>query len=72
MPREARYTRNQSLFREVNERIVELADTWSVNNLDPICECANIGCTQIIQVPRPHTPPGGVTPYRTPPDVKIA
>ena len=50
-PRETRYERNQSLFREVNERIVELAGTWSVRNFDLICECANTGCTEIIHVP---------------------
>jgi hypothetical protein len=51
-PREARHAKNQALFREVNERIAELAGTWwSGQHLQIICECANTGCTERLDVP---------------------
>lgn len=53
MPRVTRRARNQTLFREVNERIAEL-----LNRLDGeaatqsfICECSRTGCTDMIDVP---------------------
>jgi hypothetical protein len=42
--REERLAENEILFRRVNERIVELPDTWG-GELDLVCECANAGCT---------------------------
>jgi hypothetical protein len=42
--REERLAENEILFRRVNERIVELTDTWG-GELDLVCECANAGCT---------------------------
>jgi hypothetical protein len=50
-PREARYEKNQVLFRELNERIVELAETWGGQEIGIVCECATTGCTELIQVP---------------------
>jgi hypothetical protein len=50
-PRESRFAKNQQLFREVNERIAELAGTWGDQPLGIICECANTGCTEMIEVP---------------------
>jgi hypothetical protein len=43
--REARLAANEDVFRHVNERIVELTDTWG-GELDLVCECADIECTQ--------------------------
>ena len=43
--REERLAANEDLFRQVNERIVELTDKWG-GNLDLVCECANTECTQ--------------------------
>jgi hypothetical protein len=43
--REERLAANEGLFRQVNERIVELTDTWG-GELDLICECANNECTE--------------------------
>jgi hypothetical protein len=43
--REERLAANEDLFRHVNERIVELTDTWS-GELDLVCECASMDCTQ--------------------------
>lgn len=53
MPRDERKAANQALFRDVNERIAELAA-----GLDPagseqafICECSHVGCTASVQIP---------------------
>ena len=50
-PREARFARNQELFREVNDRIAELAAKWAGGPMGVVCECANTGCVQMIQIP---------------------
>lgn len=45
--------RNQAMFREVNERIEELADGFDAGGRDRlICECGNPECTQQIEVTR--------------------
>jgi hypothetical protein len=49
-PREVRYARNQALFREVNERIAELANRAIDESLQIICECANTGCQDKITI----------------------
>jgi hypothetical protein len=43
--REERLAANEDVFRHVNERIVELTDTWG-GELDLVCECADLECTQ--------------------------
>jgi hypothetical protein len=47
--RAERLVENELLFRQVNERIVELGDSWS-GELDIVCECANEKCTRVISV----------------------
>jgi hypothetical protein len=52
----ARQARNESLFREVNERIAALgekADAWSYDGtIDFLCECGEEGgCGQRVRVP---------------------
>lgn len=43
--------RNQALFREVNERIAQLADDFRADRHDQlICECGNVDCTRQIEV----------------------
>lgn len=43
--------RNQALFREVNERIEELADDFGAGGHNQlVCECGNAECTQQIEV----------------------
>ena len=43
--------RNQTLFREVNERIEQLADHFGADGQNPlICECGNAECTQQIEL----------------------
>ena len=52
MPRTARKTRNQELFREVNARIADLSSSLddSIEALGLICECSQTGCTEIVEV----------------------
>jgi hypothetical protein len=52
--REARATRNQAMFREVNERMRELNDALA-NTTDAYsiaCECADSACFQMLTVRR--------------------
>ena len=44
---------NEAVFRQVNERIEELADTFGLGeSLDLICECGNAHCTSRIEMSR--------------------
>jgi hypothetical protein len=48
-----RVAKNESLFREANERIKEISDTFV--DLDPtpvqfVCECGRVGCTDPIML----------------------
>jgi hypothetical protein len=47
--REERLARNEVLFRNVNERIVELGDEWGGEH-DLICECANTDCMAVMRL----------------------
>ena len=47
--RKERLAQNEILFREVNERIVELTDQWG-GSFDLICECANDDCLAPIKL----------------------
>jgi hypothetical protein len=54
MPTAARVAKNESLFREVNERIRELEETFVErepgNTLASfVCECATTGCTTRVE-----------------------
>jgi hypothetical protein len=50
-----RQARNETLFREVNERIAQLgerAQAWSPEGIDFLCECGEEGgCGQQVRVP---------------------
>ena len=42
---------NEAVFRQVNERIESLADTFGLGErLDLICECGNASCTSRIEM----------------------
>jgi hypothetical protein len=43
---------NEAVFRQVNERIEELADNFGLTNekLDLICECGNASCASRIEM----------------------
>jgi hypothetical protein len=52
VPRIKRKARNQTLFREVNERIAELSAKFDDSAAQGfICECSQTGCTEIVNVP---------------------
>jgi hypothetical protein len=48
--REERIARNEVLFREVNERIRELADPPREARIEIFCECGLDDCTERIEV----------------------
>ena len=52
--REERIGLNEAVFREVNERIEDLADTVGLESqpLDLVCECGNAVCVQRISMSR--------------------
>ena len=52
--REERIGLNEAVFREVNERIEGLADTFDLKgqSLDIICECADAACVERISMTR--------------------
>jgi hypothetical protein len=41
--------RNESLFREVNERIAESADRFAADQAKFVCECADPRCTEGVE-----------------------
>jgi hypothetical protein len=45
-----RLVRNQLLFREVNNRIVEVLDPSRSERVDFICECSHEDCTENIEL----------------------
>jgi hypothetical protein len=50
--RQLRAAKNQSLFREVNERVKDLNDSFHVftSISDWVCECANDDCFELIEM----------------------
>src|SRR5205814_2215642 len=42
--------RNQALFREVNERLLELAEGFPDCSMQFVCECSNQECTQTVNM----------------------
>jgi hypothetical protein len=50
MDRHARLARNETIFREVNERIEELAQRGEFDLLDILCECGNADCKEPLRV----------------------
>jgi hypothetical protein len=56
-PRHERLVRNETLFREVNERIEEVAthSSASADHLyDFLCECSNADCTLLLHLTQPE------------------
>jgi hypothetical protein len=49
--REERVAKNEILFREVNERILQIeGDRWRVDPVDFMCECGDIDCLRVVQL----------------------
>ena len=45
-----RLSRNQLIFREVNERVREMADGAPNGKAEYLCECGDVTCTERIQM----------------------
>ena len=50
MDRHARLARNEAIFREVNERIEQLAQRGELDSLQILCECGNPDCKEPLRV----------------------
>ena len=50
--REERIARNETLFREVNERVREVSDADASERIEFLCECGDAGCTESISLTR--------------------
>jgi hypothetical protein len=51
--REERFARNEALFREVNERIVDVSSSYELgDSLEFLCECGSENCLAVIPVAR--------------------
>ena len=48
--REERIGLNEAVFREFNERIEEVAKTFDLRQLDLVCECGIVDCTDRISM----------------------
>lgn len=48
---EARIARTETVFRHVNERIAETAERFGSDQTGFVCECADAGCQDRLQVP---------------------
>ena len=48
--RKQRIARNETIFREVNERIEEISVDAAAKNLEFVCECGNRGCVETIRL----------------------
>lgn len=53
MSREERVARNESLFREVNERIKDVSEgVATASETDFVCECGDAECTEPVSLTR--------------------
>jgi hypothetical protein len=48
--RATRAAKNEALYREVNERIVELTDTFEAEGLEIVCECSDRECVETLLI----------------------
>jgi hypothetical protein len=46
-----RIARTESLFRDVNERIAEVAERLGSDDAEFVCECADAGCGERLEAP---------------------
>ena len=44
-----RLAKNEILFREVNERLDDMATSWS-KTTDYLCECSETSCVEILEL----------------------
>lgn len=52
----SRLARNEDLFRQVNDRIDDLAETHGddLHTYEFFCECSDLGCTERVQLTLPE------------------
>ena len=50
--REDRIARNETVFREVNERVQELSADAPLDRLEFLCECGDPDCTETVSLDR--------------------
>jgi hypothetical protein len=50
MPQSRRKAHNEAVFRDVNEHIAALGAAHRRRQLEIVCECANLGCSQPISL----------------------
>ena len=48
--RDERAAKNEALFRDVNERILDAAERFEAEGLEALCECGNASCTSTLQI----------------------
>ena len=48
---EDKIARTESLFRDVNERIAETAERFDSDDAAFVCECSQLGCSELLQLP---------------------
>ena len=55
---EERVVRNEALFREINERVEDVAEGFDIRGegdslrIEFVCECGNLGCIERIELTR--------------------
>jgi hypothetical protein len=76
--RTERAARNQTLFREVNERLKGLSEAFQHDTSSFACECADLGCTAMMdlrlseyEAVRSHPNQFAVLPRHVYPDVEV-
>jgi hypothetical protein len=52
--RERRLALNEAMFREVNERVEDMTNTFESHSgtFEILCECADAGCTERLSIPK--------------------
>jgi hypothetical protein len=48
--RDERAGKNEATFRDVNDRILEAAETFDAEGLLALCECSDAGCTATFRI----------------------
>lgn len=49
--RKVKIAKTEALFRDVNERIAETSERFDADEAEFMCECANPGCAERLEVP---------------------
>ena len=49
--REVQIAKTEALFRDVNERIAETSERFDADEAEFMCECADSGCAERLEVP---------------------